>query len=163
MLIMRDPSSRLMRKKVIQLRQGAFMAHLDDNYTHKANARFIRTSMATPLLSKDDEQLLARRWRDHQDHKAMHDIINAYQRLVISAAVRFKPYGLPMGDLMQEGNIGLMEAIRRFEPDRDVRFSTYATWWIKSCMQDYVLRNWSIVRTGTTSAQKSLFFNLRRR
>jgi RNA polymerase sigma-32 factor len=81
---------------------------------------------------------------------------------VIAGATRFRNYGLPMGDLIQEGNIGLMQAANRFDPDREVRFSTYATWWIKSSMQDYVLRNWSIVRTGTTAAQKSLFFNLRR-
>jgi RNA polymerase sigma-32 factor len=89
-------------------------------------------------------------------------MINAYGRLVISAATKFRHYGLPMSDLIQEGNIGLLEAAKRFEPSREFRFSTYATWWIKSCMQDYVLRNWSIVRTGTTAAQKSLFFNLRR-
>ena len=92
----------------------------------------------------------------------MHELVNCYTRLVISMASRFRNYGLPIGDLVQEGNVGLMQAAARFEPERDVRFSTYASWWIRSAIQDYVLRNWSIVRTGTTAAQKLLFFNLRR-
>ncbi|WP_142293862.1 sigma-70 family RNA polymerase sigma factor, partial [Staphylococcus aureus] len=83
-------------------------------------------------------------------------------RLVVAIATRFRTYGLPMSDLVQEGNVGLMLAAARFEPERELRFSTYATWWIRSCIQDFILRNWSIVRTGTTAAQKSLFFNLRR-
>ena len=86
----------------------------------------------------------------------------AYMRLVISTASRFRNYGLPMADLVQEGAAGLMQAAARFEPEREVRFSTYAAWWIRSAMQDYILRNWSVVRTGTTAAQKALFFNLRR-
>jgi RNA polymerase sigma-32 factor len=89
-------------------------------------------------------------------------LITAYLRLVVAMASRFRHYGLPMSDLVQEGNVGLMQAAARFEPEREVRFSTYASWWIRSAMQDFVLRNWSIVRTGTTSAQKALFFNLRR-
>jgi RNA polymerase sigma-32 factor len=138
------------------------MAHIDDPHTHKANLSYIRTAMDEPMLEKEREQLLARRWRDKKDERAMQEIINSYRRLVIAMAGKFRYYGLPLGDLIQEGNIGLMEAVNRFDPDRDVRFSTYASWWVRSCMQDYVLRNWSIVRTGTTSAQKSLFFNLRR-
>ena len=93
---------------------------------------------------------------------ALHELIQSYMRLVISTASRFKNYGLPLGDLVQEGVVGLMQAAARFEPERDVRFSTYAAWWIRSAMQDFILRNWSVVRTGTTAAQKSLFFNLRR-
>ena len=92
----------------------------------------------------------------------LHELIQSYMRLVISTASRFKNYGLPLGDLVQEGVVGLMQAAARFEPERDVRFSTYAAWWIRSAMQDFILRNWSVVRTGTTAAQKSLFFNLRR-
>ena len=138
------------------------MAHLDDPATQRANVRYIRQSMKQPLLSRDHEMDLARLWRDEQDEKALHELVNCYPRLVISMASRFRNYGLPMGDLVQEGNVGLMQAAARFEPERDVRFSTYASWWIRSAMQDYVLRNWSIVRTGTTAAQKSLFFNLRR-
>ncbi len=138
------------------------MAHIDDPQTQKANLEYIRNSMSEPMLEKEHELNLARRWRDHEDEKALHELVQSYTRLVVSVASRFRNYGLPMGDLIQEGNIGLMQAAARFDPERDVRFSTYATWWIRSCIQDYILRNWSIVRTGTTAAQKSLFFNLRR-
>lgn len=138
------------------------MAYIDDQQTQKANLSYIRSSMSEPMLERDHEQDLARRWRDQKDERALHELVKSYTRLVIAAASRFRHYGLPMGDLIQEGNMGLMQAANRFEPERDVRFSTYAAWWIRSAMQDYVLRNWSIVRTGTTAAQKSLFFNLRR-
>jgi RNA polymerase sigma-32 factor len=138
------------------------MAHIDDPATQRANLSFIKASMKVPMLTRENEFELARRWRAQDDTAALHQLVGAYTRLVISTAARFRNYGLPAGDLVQEGNVGLMQAAARFEPDRDVRFSTYATWWIRSAMQDYVLRNWSIVRTGTTAAQKSLFFNLRR-
>jgi len=127
-----------------------------------ADRKLIRQAMNAPLLSREHELALARAWRDDEDEEALHELIQAYMRLVVSAASRFKNYGLPMSDLVQEGVVGLMQAAARFEPDRDVRFSTYAAWWIRSAMQDYILRNWSVVRTGTTAAQKSLFFNLRR-
>ena len=138
------------------------MPHIDDPETQRANLNYIRASMREPLLSRDTELSLARRWREKGDEAALHEMVRAYARLVVSTAGRFRNYGLPMGDLVQEGNVGLMQAAARFEPDRDVRFSTYAAWWIRSAMQDFILRNWSIVRTGTTAAQKSLFFNLRR-
>ena len=138
------------------------MAHIDDPQTQKANLEYIQTSMNAPLLEKDHELELARRWHEDGDEKALHELINSYTRLVVSMASRFRNYGLPMGDLIQEGNVGLMQAASRFDYKRDLRFSTYASWWIRSAIQDYVLRNWSIVRTGTTAAQKSLFFNLRR-
>jgi len=138
------------------------MAHYDDPATQRANMSYIKASMKEAYLSREDEQDLARRWRDDDDEQALHLLVRAYTRLVVSTAVKFRNYGLPVGDLIQEGNIGLMQAAARFDPDREVRFSTYATWWIRSAIQDYVLRNWSIVRTGTTAAQKSLFFNLRR-
>ncbi len=105
---------------------------------------------------------MTRRWKEQRDEKALHELVRSYTRLVVAIASKFKNYGLPIGDLIQEGNIGLMEAAARFEPDMENRFSTYATWWVKAQIQDYVLRNWSIVRTGTTASQKSLFFNLRR-
>jgi len=136
--------------------------YINNEQSAKLDTDFIRQSMNTPMLSKEREQELAYAWKNNGDEKALHEMINAYGRLVISAATKFRHYGLPLSDLIQEGNIGLLEAAKRFEPAREFRFSTYATWWIKSCMQDYVLRNWSIVRTGTTAAQKSLFFNLRR-
>jgi RNA polymerase sigma-32 factor len=138
------------------------MAHLDDTLTQADNLRYIRGTMQAPLLEKDDEFALATAWRERGDEKALHRLIKAYARLVVATAARFRAYGLPMGDLMQEGHIGLLQAANRFDVSRDVRFSTYATWWIRASIQDYVLRNWSIVRTGTTAAQKSLFFNLRR-
>ena len=138
------------------------MAHIDDPRTQRANLAFIRSSMEAPLLTRDHEFDLARRWREQMDEAALHELILSYTRLVIATASRFRNYGLPMGDLVQEGNVGLMQAAARFEPERDVRFSTYAAWWIRSAMQDYILRNWSIVRTGTTAAQKTLFFNFRR-
>lgn len=138
------------------------MVHIDDPQTQRANLSFIRSSMNEPLLARDHEFDLAVRWREQGDQKALHELVRSYTRLVISTASRFRNYGLPMGDMVQEGNVGLMQAAARFEPGREVRFSTYAAWWIRSAMQDYVLRNWSIVRTGTTAAQKSLFFNLRR-
>jgi RNA polymerase sigma-32 factor len=118
--------------------------------------------MAAPFLARDEEQILARRWKDEHDVDSMHQLARAHMRLVIALAVKFRFYGLPIADLIQEGHIGLLEAAARFEPEREVRFSTYATWWIRAAIQDYVLRNWSIVRGGTSSAQKTLFFNLRR-
>jgi len=124
--------------------------------------QFMKATMAIPLLEREEELALATAWRDNGDEEALHKLTTAYMRLVIAVAARFRQYGLPFPDLVQEGNIGLMQAAARFEPERGVRFSTYATWWIRSSIQDYVLRNWSIVRTGTTAAQKSLFFNLRR-
>src|SRR5215475_6497118 len=136
---------------------GTYRGALD-----QADIRFIRRCMKAPLLSRDREQTLALAWRDRHDQGALHELILAYSRLVVAAAVRLRGYGLPLGDLIQEGNIGLMEAATRFDPDRAIRFSTYAGWWIRAAMQDHILRNWSIVRTGTTAAQKSLFFNLRR-
>lgn len=138
------------------------MAYVDTPQTQKANRRYINRSMKAALLTREREFELANRWRENQDEDALHELVNAYGRLVIKLASRFRNYGLPMSDLVQEGNIGLLQAAARFETEREVRFSTYAAWWIRSAMQDFVLRNWSIVRTGTTAAQKSLFFNLRR-
>lgn len=138
------------------------MSFQEDPDALRATRRFIEAAMRVPLLSREHEFSLATRWREAGDVAALHELVRAYSRLVIAAAGRFRHYGLAMGDLIQEGNIGLMQAGERFDPGRDVRFSTYAGWWIRSAMQDFVLRNWSIVRTGTTAAQKLLFFNLRR-
>ncbi len=127
-----------------------------------ADRRFVRKAMKAPMLEAEHELNLARRWRDEDDESALHELTTAYMRLVISMPSKFRFYGLPLAELVQECNVGLMQAAARFDPSREVRFSTYAAWWIRSSIQDYVLRNWSIVRTGTTAAQKSLFFNLRR-
>lgn len=141
---------------------GDTMTSIETAQTQRASRRFIQSAMQVPLLEPEREQFLARAWRDNRDEVALHELTTAYMRLVVSMAARFRTYGLPMADLVQEGCVGLMQAAARFEPEREVRFSTYATWWIRSSIQDYILRNWSIVRTGTTAAQKSLFFNLRR-
>ena len=122
----------------------------------------IRAAMRAPYLERAEEHELAVRWKDQRDQQALHRITTAHMRLVISMAGKFRHFGLSMGDLIQEGHVGLLEAAARFEPEREVRFSTYATWWIRASIQDYILRNWSIVRGGTSSAQKALFFNLRR-
>jgi RNA polymerase sigma-32 factor len=124
--------------------------------------RFVRAAMNAPFLEREEERLLAVRWKEQRDEAALHQLTSAHMRLVIALAARFRHYGLPMADLVQEGHVGLLEAAARFEPEREVRFSTYATWWIRASIQDYILRNWSIVRGGTSSAQKALFFNLRR-
>ena len=121
-----------------------------------------RTAMKAELLDAETELALAYAWRDQRDEQALHRLITAYMRLAISMASKFKRYGAPMNDLIQEASVGLMKAADKFDPDRGVRFSTYAVWWIKASIQDYVMRNWSMVRTGSTSSQKSLFFNLRR-
>lgn len=138
------------------------ITHRDDVLTQADNVRFIRSAMKAPMLEKDYERALAVAWREKNDEKALHQLIKSHARLVVAMATRFRHYGLPMGDLIQEGHIGLLQAANRFDIGRDVRFSTYAGWWIRAAIQDYVLRNWSIVRTGTTASQKSLFFNLRR-
>jgi len=129
---------------------------------NKFDRKFLNDSMKEPMLSRDEEKKLAEAWAFKNDKKAMHQIIKAYSKLVIAFSMKFKNYGLPVNDLVQEGHIGLMQAMAKFEPKRDIRFSTYASWWIRSAIQDYVLKNWSIVRTGTTASQKALFFSLRR-
>ncbi|MCQ8780638.1 RNA polymerase factor sigma-32 [Mangrovibrevibacter kandeliae] len=130
--------------------------------SQSARRVMIRAAMAAPYLQREEEYELAVRWKENRDQDALHKITAAHMRLVISMASKFRHFGLPMNDLIQEGHVGLLEAAARFEPEREVRFSTYATWWIRASIQDYILRNWSIVRGGTSSAQKALFFNLRR-
>lgn len=128
----------------------------------KIDQQLVKAANEAPLLDKEREFELAERWRAHRDPEALRELFEAYLRLVISMASKFRHYGLSANDLVQEGCLGLIQAADRFETERDLRFSTYASWWIRSTMQDFVLRNWSIVRTGTTAAQKKLFFNLRR-
>ncbi len=122
----------------------------------------LKAAANAPFLEREEEKQLALNWRDQGDRHALHKLTSAHMRLVIALAAKFRHYGLPLTDLVQEGHVGLLEAAARFTPERDVRFSTYATWWIRASIQDYVLRNWSIVRGGTSSSQKALFFNLRR-
>ena len=132
------------------------------NFSSLSDTAFIRKAMRQPLLSKEDEQRLTRAWKFDRDDKALDRLIRAYSRLAVSSALKYKKFGLPIGDLIQEANVGLMQAADKFDPDRDVRFSTYSAWWIKAAIQEYILRNWSMVRIGSTSAQRKLFFNLRR-
>ena len=130
--------------------------------TGDATRRYIRATMAGELLDAETEHALALAWRDRRDEAALHRLIAAYSRLAVSMAARFRRHGLPYEDLMQQANLGLMRAAEKFDPHNGARFSTYARWWVKASMQDYVMRNISVVRTATNAAQKKLFFNLRR-
>ena len=138
------------------------MAQGSTSYPDRGDRRYISTVMDAPILEREHEADLARRWREGGDERALGELITAHIRLVVRIASKFRGYGLPVGDLIQEGNVGLLEAANRFDVERQVRFSTYATWWILAAIQEYVVRNASIVRIGTTPSQKSLFFNLRR-
>ena len=123
--------------------------------------KFLNFSMRQSLLSKKDEIEYIKNWQVKKDQKSLNKIVSSHLRLVISIANKFKNYGLPINELVQEGNIGLMQSVEKFDLDKDVRFSTYSSWWIKAAMQSFILKNWSIVRIGTTAAQKSLFFKLK--
>src|SRR5262249_25757022 len=115
-----------------------------------------------PMLEPHEEYMLAKRWREHGDHEAAHKLVNSHLRLVARIARGHLGYGLPISEVISEGNVGLMQAIKRFEPDKGFRLATYATWWIKAAIQEYILRSWSLVKMGTTANQKKLFFNLRK-
>ncbi|MCP4330804.1 MAG: RNA polymerase factor sigma-32 [Alphaproteobacteria bacterium] len=128
----------------------------------RGNQRFISTLMKAPLLEREHEYDLSRRWREEGDEKALDELVVSHGRLVVRIAWRFRGSGLPIDDLIQEGNSGLLDAADRFDPERLVRFSTYATWWIVAAIQNYILRNSSVVRVATTPTQRRLFFNLRR-
>jgi RNA polymerase sigma-32 factor len=130
--------------------------------TNDVGRDFAQAARSAPYLERDEERALAERWKGQRDAAALHRLAASHMRLVLAVASRYRRYGLALQDLVQEGNVGMLEAAARFDPAREVRFSTYASWWIRASIQDYVLRNWSIVRGGTSSGQKSLFFNLRR-
>ncbi len=115
-----------------------------------------------PLLEPQEEYMLAKRWREHQDPEAAHRLVTSHLRLVAKIAMGYRGYGLPVSEIVSEGNVGLMQAVKRFEPDRGFRLATYAMWWIRAAIQEYILRSWSLVKMGTTAAQKKLFFNLRK-
>lgn len=115
-----------------------------------------------PILDADEEYMLAKSWKEHGDLEAAHKLVTSHLRLVAKIAVGYRGYGLPLADLIAEGNIGMMQAVKRFDPDRGFRLSTYAMWWIRAAIQEYILHSWSLVKIGTTAAQKKLFFNLRR-
>jgi RNA polymerase sigma-32 factor len=125
-------------------------------------SRYLAEIRRFPMLAKDEEYMLAKRFAEHQDPDAAHRLVTSHLRLVAKIAMGYRGYGLPIGEVISEGNVGLMQAVKRFDPDKGFRLATYAMWWIKASIQEYILRSWSLVKIGTTAAQKKLFFNLRR-
>jgi len=125
-------------------------------------SRYLTEIRKFPMLTRDEEFMLANRWRDHQDSQAAHKMVTSHLRLVAKIAMGYRGYGLPIGEVISEGNVGLMQAVKKFEPERGFRLATYAMWWIRASIQEYILRSWSLVKMGTTAAQKKLFFNLRK-
>ena len=125
-------------------------------------SRYLTEIRKFPMLTKDEEFMLAKRWREHEDTEAAHRLVTSHLRLVAKIAMGYRGYGLPIGEVVSEGNVGLMQAVKKFEPDKGFRLATYAMWWIRASIQEYILRSWSLVKMGTTAAQKKLFFNLRK-
>jgi len=125
-------------------------------------SRYLEEIRRFPMLEPNQEYMLAKRWREHGDREAAQELITSHLRLVARIAMGYRGYGLPIGEVISEGNVGLMQAVKRFEPERGFRLATYAMWWIRASIQEYILRSWSLVKMGTTAAQKKLFFNLRR-
>ena len=125
-------------------------------------SRYLMEIRKFPMLEVDEEFMLAQRWREHKDPEAAHRLVTSHLRLVAKIAMGYRGYGLPLGELISEGNVGMMQAVRRFDPDRGFRLATYAMWWIRASIQEYILHSWSLVKIGTTAAQKKLFFNLRK-
>ncbi len=125
-------------------------------------ARYLQEIKRFPMLEPQEEYMLAKRWREHGDREAAHKLVTSHLRLVAKIAMGYRGYGLPIGEVISEGNVGLMQAVKRFEPDKGFRLATYAMWWIRASIQEYILRSWSLVKMGTTASQKKLFFNLRK-
>jgi RNA polymerase sigma-32 factor len=125
-------------------------------------SRYLSEIKRFPMLEPHDEYILAKRWREHGDRDAAHKLVTSHLRLVAKIAMGYRGYGLPIGEVISEGNVGLMQAVKRFEPEKGFRLATYAMWWIRASIQEYILRSWSLVKMGTTASQKKLFFNLRK-
>ena len=125
-------------------------------------SRYLTEIRKFPMLTKDEEFMLAKRWSEHQDAESAHRLVTSHLRLVAKIAMGYRGYGLPIGEVISEGNVGLMQAVKKFDPDKGFRLATYAMWWIRASIQEYILRSWSLVKMGTTAAQKKLFFNLRK-
>src|SRR5277367_4910364 len=125
-------------------------------------ARYLQEIKRFPMLEPQEEYMLAKRWREHGDREAAHKLVTSHLRLVAKIAMGYRGYGLPIGEVISEGNVGLMQAVKRFEPDKGFKLATYAMWWIRASIQEYILRSWSLVKMGTTASQKKLFFNLRK-
>jgi RNA polymerase sigma-32 factor len=140
-----------------------WLATADQRVTAESGiTRYLEEIRRVPMLEPHEEHMLAKRWREHGDHEAEHKLVNSHLRLVARIATGYRGYGLPISELISEGNAGLMQAVKRFEPEKGFRLATYATWWIKAAIQEYILRSWSLVKMGTTANQKKLFFNLRK-
>ena len=125
-------------------------------------SRYLAEIKRFPMLEPQEEYMLAKRWREHDDREAAHKLVTSHLRLVAKIAMGYRGYGLPIGEVISEGNVGLMQAVRRFEPEKGFKLATYAMWWIRASIQEYILRSWSLVKMGTTASQKKLFFNLRK-
>ena len=125
-------------------------------------SRYLQEIRKFPMLEPQEEYMLAKRWKEHEDSEAAHKMVTSHLRLVAKIAMGYRGYGLPIGEVISEGNVGLMQAVKRFEPEKGFRLATYAMWWIRASIQEYILRSWSLVKLGTTAAQKKLFFNLRK-
>ncbi|MFN9833260.1 MAG: RNA polymerase sigma factor RpoH [Phenylobacterium sp.] len=125
-------------------------------------SRYLSEIRKFPMLAKDEEFMLAKRWQEHEDPDAAHRMVTSHLRLVAKIAMGYRGYGLPIGEVISEGNVGLMQAVKKFDPDKGFRLATYAMWWIRASIQEYILRSWSLVKMGTTASQKKLFFNLRK-
>ena len=125
-------------------------------------SRYLEEIRRFPMLEPNEEYMLAKRWQQHEDSEAAHKLVTSHLRLVARIAMGYRGYGLPIGEVISEGNVGLMQAVKRFEPDKGFRLATYAMWWIRASIQEYILRSWSLVKMGTTASQKKLFFNLRK-
>ncbi len=143
-------------------REMAFAAHEIEISPERNLSRYLQRIRTYPMLEVNEEFQLAARWRDNEDPDAAHRLVTSHLRLVAKIAMGYRGYGLPLGELISEGNVGMMQAIKRFDPDRGFRLATYAMWWIRASMQEYILHSWSLVKIGTTAAQKKLFFNLRK-
>jgi RNA polymerase sigma-32 factor len=140
-----------------------WLATADQRVTAESGiTRYLEEIRRVPMLEPHEEHMLAKRWREHGDHAAAHKLVNSHLRLVARIATGYRGYGLPISELISEGNVGLMQAVKRFEPDKGFRLATYATWWVKAAIQEYILRSWSLVKMGTTANQKKMFFNLRK-
>jgi RNA polymerase sigma-32 factor len=157
----RPPPSRGGARRGWKVMNG--MASLSIPLAPEGNlSRYLQEIRKFPMLTPEEELELARRWRDHGDEQAAHKLVTSHLRLVAKIAMGYRGYGLPVGELISEGNVGMMQAVKRFDPDRGFRLATYAMWWIRAAIQEYILHSWSLVKMGTTAAQKKLFFNLRR-
>src|ERR1700722_11480358 len=146
-----------------QLVEGAIMAQSLPILTAESGlSRYLDEIRRFPMLEPQEEYMLAKSWREHGDRAAAHKLVTSHLRLVAKIAMGYRGYGLPISEVISEGNVGLMQAVKRFEPEKGFRLATYAMWWIKAAIQEYILRSWSLVKMGTTANQKKLFFNLRK-